>query len=48
VISEFNITIKSGGGYPRQFMPTLYVVALGLNRIGKDLSNNPNLSDLQL
>jgi hypothetical protein len=35
VISEFNITIKSGGGCPQLFMPTLYVVALGVNRIGK-------------
>jgi transglutaminase-like putative cysteine protease len=37
VISEFNITIKSGGGCPQLFMPTLYVVALGVNRIGKVL-----------
>jgi hypothetical protein len=35
VISEFNITIKSGDGCPRLFMPTLYVVVLGVNRIGK-------------
>jgi hypothetical protein len=38
VISEFNITIKSGDGCPRLFMPTLYVVVLGVNRIGKVVS----------
>ena len=35
MISEFNISIKSGGGCPRLFMPTLNIVALGVNRIGK-------------
>ena len=44
MISEFNITIKSGDGCPRLFMPTLYVVVLGVNRIGKGYFNSTNKS----